>query len=70
MVPARSYHPQLRSKGEGHAAAARALARTASTRIGLVVAAYLNRKGYPTGIGLDPRLISSLRLKRSNTLPK
>ena len=44
--------------------------RTTSTRTGLVVTAYLDRKEYPIGLKPDPRLISSLRLKHSNTLPK
>jgi hypothetical protein len=44
--------------------------RTTSTQTGLVVTAYLDRKKYPTGLKPDPRLISSLRLKHSNTLPK
>ena len=44
--------------------------RTTSTQTGLVVTAYLDRKQYPTGLKPDPRLISSLRLKHSNTLPK
>jgi hypothetical protein len=36
----------------------------------LGVTAYLDRKQYPTGLKPNPRLISSLRLKHSNTLPK
>jgi hypothetical protein len=44
--------------------------RTTSTQTGLVVTAYLDRKQYPTGLKPNPRLISSLRLKHSNTLPK
>ena len=44
--------------------------RTTSTQTGLVVTAYLDRKQYPTGLKPDSRLISSLRLKHSNTLPK
>jgi len=41
--------------------------RNTSTKTGLAVTAYLDRKEYPTGLKPDPRLISSLRLKRSNT---
>ena len=44
--------------------------RTTSTQTGLVVTAYLDRKQYPTGLKPDPRLITSLRLKHSNILPK
>lgn len=44
--------------------------RTTGTTTGLVVTAYLDRKQYPTGLKQDPRLISSLRLKHSDTLPK
>jgi hypothetical protein len=44
--------------------------RTTSTRTGLVVTAYLDRKEYPSGLKPDPCLISSLRLKHSNTLPR
>jgi hypothetical protein len=43
--------------------------RTTSTKTGLVVTAYLDRKEYPTGLKPDPDVISSLRLKRSNILP-
>ena len=44
--------------------------RTTSTKTGLVVNGYLDRKEYPTGLKLDPSLISPLRLKHSDTLPK
>jgi len=44
--------------------------RTTSTQTGLVVTAYLDRREYPAGLKPDPRLIFSLRLKHSNTLPK
>ena len=44
--------------------------RTTSTQTGLVVTAYLDRKQYLTGLKPDPRLITSLRLKHSNILPK
>ena len=44
--------------------------RTTSTKTGLVVTAYLDRKEYSTGFKPDPSLISSLRLKHSDTLPK
>jgi DDE family transposase len=44
--------------------------RTTDTRTGLAVTAYLDRNEYPTGLKPDPRLISSLRLKHSNTLPR
>jgi Rhodopirellula transposase DDE domain len=44
--------------------------RTTSTQAGLVVTAYLDRHEYPTGLKPDRRLISSLRLKPSNKLPK
>jgi hypothetical protein len=44
--------------------------RTTSTQTGLVVTAYLDRKDYPTGLNPDRRLISTLRLKHSNTLPR
>ncbi len=44
--------------------------RTTNTRTGLVVTAYLDRKDYPTGLKPDRRLISALRLKHSNTLPR
>jgi hypothetical protein len=43
--------------------------RTTGTQTGLVVTAYLDRKKYPTGLKPDPQLISSLRLRRSKTLP-
>jgi hypothetical protein len=41
-----------------------------NTRTGLVVTAYLDRKDYPTGLKPDHRLISALRIKHSNTLPR
>jgi hypothetical protein len=44
--------------------------RTTSTQTGLVVTAYLDRKEYPTGLKPDPQLISSLRLRRGNVLPR
>jgi anaerobic selenocysteine-containing dehydrogenase len=44
--------------------------RNTRTQTGLAVTAHLDRKEYPTGLKPDPRLISSLRLKHSNTLPK
>ena len=44
--------------------------RTTTTRTGLVVTAYLDRKDYPTGLKPDRRLISALRLKHNNTLPR
>jgi hypothetical protein len=44
--------------------------RTTSTQTGLVVTAYLDRKEYPTGLKPDRRLISSLHLKHSKTLPR
>src|SRR5216683_2749604 len=44
--------------------------RTTGTQTGLVVTAYLDRKKYPTGLKPDPQLISSLRLRRSKTLPQ
>ena len=44
--------------------------RTTSTRTGLVVTAYLDRKEYLTGLKPDRCLISSLRLKHSDTLPR
>lgn len=44
--------------------------RTTGTRTGLVVTAYLDRKDYPTGLKPDRRLISALRLKHSDTLPR
>jgi hypothetical protein len=44
--------------------------RTTNTQTGLVVTAYLDRKDYPTGLKPDRRLISALRLKPSNTLPR
>ena len=34
--------------------------RTTSTKTGLVVTAYLDRKDYPTGLKPDPQLVSSL----------
>jgi hypothetical protein len=43
--------------------------RTTSTKTGLVVTAYLDRKEYPTGLKPDQHLITSLRLKHSKTLP-
>ena len=44
--------------------------RNTSTKTGLVVTAYLDRKDYPTGLKLDRRLISSLALKHGKVLPK
>jgi len=44
--------------------------RTTSTRTGLIVTAYLDRKEYSTGLKPDPQLISSLRLRRSKILPQ
>jgi hypothetical protein len=44
--------------------------RTTSTKTGLVVNAYLDRKEYPTGLKPDRSLISALHLKHSDTLPK
>jgi len=44
--------------------------RTTSTKTGLAVTAYLDRKEYPTGLKPDRNLISALRLKHSDTLPK
>ena len=44
--------------------------RTTRTKTGLVVTAYLDRAHYPTRIKPDPKLISSLRLKPSKTLPQ
>ena len=44
--------------------------RTTDTQTGLVVTAYLDRNEYPTGRKPDPRLISSLHLKHSKTLPR
>jgi hypothetical protein len=44
--------------------------RTTSTQSGLAVTAYMDRNEYPTGLKPEPRLISSLRLKHSSTLPK
>jgi hypothetical protein len=43
--------------------------RNTRTQTGLAVTAYLDRKEYPTGVKPDPHLISSLRLKHSDTLP-
>lgn len=44
--------------------------RTTRTKTGLAVTAYLDRKEYPTGLKPDRNLISALRLKHSDTLPK
>jgi DDE family transposase len=44
--------------------------RTTRTQTGLVVTAYLDRSEYPTGLKLDPCLISSLRLTRGKLLPR
>ena len=44
--------------------------RTTGTKTGLAVTAYLDRQEYPTGLKPDPSLISALRLKHSDTLPK
>ena len=44
--------------------------RHTSTRTGLVVTAYLDRKEYPTGIKPDRQLISSLDLKPGKVLPR
>ncbi len=41
-----------------------------STKTGLVVTAYLDRKEYPTGLKPDRSLISALHLKHSDTLPQ
>jgi hypothetical protein len=43
--------------------------RNTSTRTGLVVSAYLDRKHYPTGISPEPDEIRRLRIKRHHTLP-
>jgi len=44
--------------------------RTTTTKTGLAVTAYLDRQVYPTGLKTDRSLISALRLKHSDTLPK
>ena len=44
--------------------------RTADTRTGLVVTAYLDRNEYPTHLKPDPQLISSLRLAPGKVLPR
>ena len=44
--------------------------RNTSTKTGLVVTAYLDRKEYPTGLKPDRRLISSIALKPSKVLPR
>ena len=41
-----------------------------STKTGLVVTAYLDRKEYPTGLKPDRQLISSLALKPSKVLSR
>jgi len=43
---------------------------SSGTKTGLAVTAYLDRKEYPTGLTPDRSLISALRLKHSDTLPK
>jgi len=48
----------------------RKFTRTTSTQTGLIVTAYLDRKDYPIGLKPDRHLISALRLKPSNTLPR
>jgi hypothetical protein len=44
--------------------------RNTSTKTGLVVTAYLDRKEYPTGLKPDRQLISSLALKPGRVLPR
>src|SRR2546426_5741581 len=44
--------------------------RNTSTKTGLVVTAYLDRKQYPTGLKPDRQLISSLDLKPGKVLPR
>ena len=44
--------------------------RNTSTKTGLVVTAYLDRKQYPTGLKPDRQLISSLALKPGKVLPR
>jgi Rhodopirellula transposase DDE domain len=44
--------------------------RNTSTKTGLAVTAYLDRKEYPTGLKPDRRLISSLDLKPGKVLPR
>src|ERR1035438_7075859 len=44
--------------------------RNTSTKTGLVVTAYLDRKEYPTGLKPDRQLISSLALKPGQVLPR
>jgi hypothetical protein len=44
--------------------------RNSSTKTGLVVTAYLDRKEYPTGLKPNRQLISSLALKPGKVLPR
>jgi hypothetical protein len=44
--------------------------RNTSTKTGLVVTAYLDRKEHPTGLKPDRQLISSLALKPSKVLSR
>ena len=44
--------------------------RNTSTKTGLVVTAYMDRKEYPTGLKPDRRLISALDLKPGKVLPR
>src|SRR5438105_10042169 len=44
--------------------------RNTSTKTGLVVTAYLDRKEYPTGLKTDRELVSSLGLKPGKLLPQ
>jgi hypothetical protein len=45
-------------------------ARTTTTRSGLKVTAYFDRRHYPTGLTPSPHQVASLRLQHHNTLPR
>ena len=44
--------------------------RTSSTKTGLAVSAYLDRRHYPIGIEPSPEQLHQLRLEPHDTLPK
>ena len=44
--------------------------RTSSTKTGLAVSAYLDRRHYPLGIEPSPQQLHQLRLEPHDTLPK
>src|SRR5450755_2821083 len=72
----RIYSGNGASCGNGDVSAARGqtrmlgFIRNTSTKTGLVVTAYLDRKEYPTGLEPDRQLISSLALKPGKVLPR